>query len=431
MTEATVAPVSAETAEATIDFLRGVLGDRPRDFAVRLWDGTVWEPDDGKETRFTIVLRHPGAARAMFWPPGELTLSEAYLYDDFDVEGDLEAVFPVADELLGQETGLADRVRRMRRLHRLPSDRRPRVGAERAHLRGRRSSPARDRKAIAYHYDLSNEFFALWLDPTMAYSCAVFESPDEELAPAQRRKLDYVCRKLRLQPGDRLLDIGCGWGGLIMHAAGNYGVEALGITLSKEQAELASARIREAGLADRCRVELRHYREVDEPGSFDKVVSVGMYEHVARDALGDYFGHAWRLLKPTGVFLAHGMANGPSTPTRIGPAFLDTYVFPDHELVPVSTMLTAAEAAQFEVHDVESLRDHYVLTSRRWLESLEARHEDVVEATNETVYRIWRLLLAAMAYRFATGHASVYQTLLVKPDRGVKDLPLSRADWYV
>jgi cyclopropane-fatty-acyl-phospholipid synthase len=170
---------------------------------------------------------------------------------------------------------------------------------------------------------------------------------------------------------------------------------------------------------------------VDEPGGFDKLVSVGMYEHVAQAALADYFGHAWKLLKPTGVFLAHGMASAPSPPSRIGPSFLDTYVFPDSELVPVSTMLGAAESAQFEVHDVESLRDHYVITSRRWLESLESHREDILQVANETVYRIWRLLLAAMAYRFAAGHASVYQTLLVKPDGGVKGLPLSRADWYV
>jgi cyclopropane-fatty-acyl-phospholipid synthase len=430
MTETTAPPASSETAEATLAFFRGLLADNPRDFAVRLWDGTIWEPDHGREARFTIVLRHPGAARAMFWPPGELTLSEAYLYDDFDVEGDLEAVFPIADDLLGRAPGLAERLRRMRRLLALPSERRSRVGRERAQLRGRRSSLERDRQAIAYHYDLSNEFFALWLDPTMAYSCAVFESPEEDLATAQRRKLDYLCRKLRLRAGDRLLDIGCGWGGLIMHAAGNYGVEALGVTLSGEQAELASTRIRKAGLADRCRVELRDYREVDEPGSFDKVVSVGMYEHVARDALGDYFGHTWRLLRPRGVFLAHGMSSAPAPPTRAGPSFLETYVFPDHDLVPVSTVLAAAEGAQFEVRDVESLREHYVLTSRRWLESLEAHREEVLRVSNETVYRVWRLLLGAMAYRFASGHANVYQALLAKPDLGVTGLPLSRADWY-
>ena len=419
-----------ESVEPTLRFFDDLLSGVPREFALRLWDGTVVEPDDGREPRFTIVLRHPGAARAMFWPPSELTLSEAYIYDDFDVEGEIEAVFPLADHFHTQQTGVPQRLRRMRRLLALPSERRPRVGRQRSELHGRRSSLERDRQAIAYHYDVSNEFFRLWLDPTMAYSCAVFESGNDDLDSAQRRKLDYVCRKLRLQPGDRLLDIGCGWGGLVLHAAREFGARALGVTLSREQAELGSARIRAAGLADRCRIELRDYREVDERERFDKLASVGMYEHVSRTALGDYFGHAWRLLKPGGVFLAHGIASSAAMPERSGPTFLTTYVFPDHDLVPVSTVLAAAEQTGFEVRDVESLREHYVLTTRRWLQRLEAHHDDARRVTNEAVYRVWRLMLAASAYRFANGHANVYQTLLSKPDHGVSGLPLSRADWY-
>ena len=430
MIETPARPARSETAEATLAFFRELLSDYPRDFAIRLWDGSVWEPDAGRETRFTVALRHPGAARAMFWPPGEVTLSEAYLHDDFDVEGDLEAVFPLSDHFLARESGLSERLRRMRRLLALPSERRSRDGRERAQLRGRRSSLERDRQAIAYHYDLSNEFFALWLDPTMAYSCAVFDSPTEDVDTAQQRKLDYVCRKLRLRPGERLLDIGCGWGGLILHATRHYGVEALGVTLSREQAELASMRIQQAGLADRCQVELRDYREVDQLEGFDKLVSVGMYEHVAREALGDYFRHAWRLLKPGGVFLAHGIAASATAPTRAGPTFLATFVFPDHDLVPVSTVLAAAEREQFEVRDVESLREHYVLTTQRWLERLEAHRDEACRLTNEAVYRVWRLTLAASAHRFARGHVNVYQALLAKPDDGVSGLPLSRADWY-
>jgi cyclopropane-fatty-acyl-phospholipid synthase len=418
-------------AEATLAFLRNLFSDYPRDFAVRLWDGTVWEPDDGRVARFTIVLRHPGAVRAMFLPPGELTISEAFVYDDFDVEGDLEAVFPLGDHLLAREPGLAERLRAMRRLHALPSGRRARVGRQRAQLNGRRSSLERDRRAIAYHYDVSNEFFALWLDSTMTYSCAVFASSTEDLERAQRRKLEYVCRKLRLRPGERILDIGCGWGGLVMHAARHFGVEALGITLSRSQAELASMRIREAGLADRCRVECRDYREVDEPEGFDKLVSVGMYEHVAPNALEGYFGHARGLLKPGGVFLAHGIAGSPTAATRSGPSFLETYVFPDHGVVPVSTMLTAAERARLELRDVESLREHYMLTLRCWLRRLDANRDEAVRLTNEAVYRIWRLMLAGSAYRFAKGRANVYQALLAKPTGdGASHLPLSRADWY-
>jgi cyclopropane-fatty-acyl-phospholipid synthase len=319
----------------------------------------------------------------------------------------------------------------MRRLLALPSERRSRVGRERAHLNGRRSSLGRDRQAIAYHYDISNDFFALWLDSTMAYSCAVFDSPADDIETAQRRKLDYVCRKLRLRPGERLLDIGCGWGSLVIHAVRHYGAEALGVTISQEQAQLATTRIREAGLEDRCRVELRDYREVDEAEGFDKLVSLGMYEHVARDALPGYFGHARRLLKPGGVFLAHGIATSLSDPIRTGPSFLRTYVWPDHDLVPVSTVLTTAEEAQLEIRDVESLREHYMLTTRRWLERLEQRRDEARRLTNEAVYRTWRLMLAASAHRFAKGHANVYQTLLAKPDGGKSGLPLSRADWYV
>jgi cyclopropane-fatty-acyl-phospholipid synthase len=430
MTETVARSVTSEAAEATLAFLGELLAGHPRNFAVRLWEGTVLEPDPGREARFTLVLRHPGALRAMLWPPGELTLSEAYLYDDFDIEGDLEAVFPISDRLLANGPGLGQRLRGARRLRSLPSERRQRVGRERAQLRGQRSSLERDRQAIAYHYDLSNEFFALWLDSTLAYSCAVFESPTDALETAQRRKLDYVCRKLRLRPGERLLDIGCGWGGLVLHAARHFGADALGVTLSQAQAEFASRRIQEAGLADRCRVELRDYRTVDDAESFDKLVSVGMYEHVARAALGDYFSHAWRLLTPGGVFLAHGMASSVTAPAVSGPTFMNTYVFPDHELVPVSAMLTAAEQAQFEIRDLESLREHYVLTTRSWLARLEARREEARRATNEVVYRIWRLALAASAHRFATGRATVYQALLAKPDGGVTGLPLSRADWY-
>jgi cyclopropane-fatty-acyl-phospholipid synthase len=430
MGETAARPASAGAVDATLDFLGELWAGYPRDFAVRLWDGTVLEPVDGAEPRFTLVLRHSGALRAMFWPPGELTLSDAYLYDDFDVEGDLEAVFPLADHLLLEGGGIAERLRRIRRLRALPAERRPRVGRERAHVRGRRSSLERDRQAIAYHYELPAEFYALWLDRTMAYSCAVFESPDEDLDTAQRRKLDYVCRKLRLRPGERLLDVGCGWGGLIIHASGGFGVDALGVTLSHGQAEVASARIREAGLAERCRVERRDYREVDEPEGFDKLVSVGMYEHVAEAALPEYFRDTWRLLKPGGVFLAHGMAIFPGTAPRAGASFMNTYVFPDYELVPVSTMLRAAEEAGFEVRDVESLREHYVLTMRHWLRRLEAGRERAIALTNEPTYRVWRLTLAGCAYGFASGRMNVYQALLAKPDRGVTGLPLSRADWY-
>jgi len=420
----------SEPAEVTLGFLGELFSNYARDFAVRLWDGTVWTPDDGREVRFTVVLRHPGAARAMFWRSDQLALSEAYLFDDFDIEGDLEAVFPLVDHVLERDFGFAERLRSALRLRALPSERRSRTGWEGAQLYGRRSSLERARRAIEHHYDVSNDFFALWLDPTMVCSCAVFESPDEGLDAAQRRKLDYVCRKLRLLPGERLLDIGCGWGGLVMHAARHFGVKTVGVTLSRAQADFASKRIEEAGLSGRCRIELCNYRELDGRENFDKLASVGMYEHVGRDALPEYFSHAWRLLRPGGVFLAHGIAGSATARNRAGPSFLTTHSFPDIDLPPVSTVLAAAEDAQFEVRDVESLREHYVLTARSWLERLEARREEARELTSEAAYRVWRLTLAAFAHRLATGSMNVYQTLLAKPDDGVTRLPLSRADWY-
>jgi cyclopropane-fatty-acyl-phospholipid synthase len=237
--------------KASLAFLENLLGDyRPRDFAVRLWDGTRWDSEPGRPARFTLVLKHPGALRSMFWPPSEISLAEAYIYDDFDIEGGIEDVFGLADHLLTRRRSPAERLLQARRVLSLPAGRgdgRARTGREAARLRGARHSRERDRRAVTYHYDVPGEFYALWLDERMVYSCAYFAAPEEDLDSAQERKLDYICRKLRLRPGERLLDIGCGWGGLIIHAAHRYGVRALGITLSEPQAELANERIRRAG----------------------------------------------------------------------------------------------------------------------------------------------------------------------------------------
>ena len=419
-------------ADVTLAALEELLGEyRPRDFGVRLWDGSRWEPEPGEPERFTLVLRHPGALRRMLLPPSELALAEAYIYGDFDIEGSLEAVFPLADHLLVERPPpVRARARHVRRLLRLPANGRPASGTGAVELSGRKHSLGRDRQAVSYHYDRSNEFFAVFLDPELVYSCAYFASEDQDLDSAQRRKLDYICRKLRLRPGERLLDIGCGWGSLIRHAARRYGVEAVGITLSARQAELAEERIRADGLAGRCRVELRDYRELDEPEGFDKLVSVGMFEHVAEAVLPAYFGQAWRLLRPGGTFLNHGISRPVRQPPRRGPSFLQKYVFPDGELVPVGKAALLAEEAGFEVRDVESLREHYVLTLRHWLRRLDAGREEAVRAADEVSYRVWRLYMSGSVHGFRTGRVNVHQTLLVKPARGRSGLPLTRADWY-
>ncbi len=428
----TASKTSEQALLTTLSLLQDLLGSSSRrDFAVRLWDGTTWRPQPADEPpRFTIVLQHAGALRKMFLPPNELTLGEAYIYNDFDIEGDIEAVFSLADQFLQGGWGKAEQLRYGKRLLSLPNISQPRPGDTAAKLRGARHSKERDRQAVTYHYNRSNDFYALWLDARMVYSCAYFATPDDDLDTAQARKLAYICRKLRLRPGERLLDIGCGWGGLVLYAAQHFGVDAYGITLSEPQAELAQQRIQQAGLAERCRVEVRDYRDVNTPDSFDKIVSVGMFEHVGEALLRTYFQQAWRVLRPGGVFLNHGIARNMAVPPLSKTSFASHYVFPDGELVPISTTLRAAEESGFEVRDVESLREHYMLTLRHWVRRLEEHADEARRLTGDVTYRIWRLYMSGAAHGFRTGTSNIYQTLLAKPAQGESGLPLTRADWY-
>lgn len=420
-----------QATELTLGLLRELINpEMTEHMGVRLWDGTQWPDENPRPT--TIVLKHPGALRSMLFPGTEVGLGEAYLYDDFDVEGDLEAVFALASNLAQDMSGIMQKLRTVHNVSRLPSTRRHRsVQRGPATLKGKRHSLERDRQAVTYHYDVSNDFYALWLDQHMVYSCAYFHSEDEDINTAQERKLDYICRKLRLRPGQRLLDIGCGWGGLVIFAAMHYGVDATGITLSQPQADLANARIAEAGLESRCRVDVRDYREITEPESYDALVSIGMFEHVGASLLPTYFNQALILLKSGGVFLNHGIAINALVRSRKGRTFSDAYVFPDGELTPISISLTAAEEAGFEVRDVESLREHYALTLRKWVSRLEAHHEQALQYVDEPTYRVWRLFMSASAYGFSSNRNNVYQALLVKPDEiGRSNLPLTRTDWY-
>ena len=405
-------------------------GYHPRDFSFRLWDGSVLEAEPGEPSRFTMVLRNPAALRSMFLSPSELALGEAYIYNDIDIEGDLGSAFFLADRLVHLRLGLGERFRLARLLLALPTSGRRSGNRPAERLRGPLHSMGRDRQAVTYHYDMSNAFYSLWLDERMVYSCGYFKDPSDDLDSAQERKLDYICRKLRLQRGERLLDIGCGWGGLVIHAAKRYGVQAHGITLSAPQADLANERIRLAGISDRCRVEVRDYRELHGPERYDKLVSVGMFEHVGRSRLQEYFRGAFRLLRPGGVFLNHGIACNPAFPPVPGSSFSDHYVFPDGELLPLGTTLGVAEASGFEVRDVESLREHYVLTLRHWERRLEARREEACRATDVKTFRLWRLYLAGAAHKFRTGQNNVYQTLLSRNLEGESGLPLTREDWY-
>lgn len=419
----------------TLKLLQDALADyQPRNFAVKLWDGTIWQQEAGHPRHFTIVLNHPAALRKMFFPPTERRLGEAYMFGDFDIEGDLLEAMNLA-KYIWETWHWTDTLRFAPRLLRLPAENGSQGGHE-AQLSGIRHSIQRDKQAIQYHYDVSNEFYQLWLDERMVYSCAYFASPDDDIHTAQQRKLDYICRKLRLQEGERLLDIGCGWGALVIHAAKHYGVQATGVTLSEKQIEYARQRIAEEGLQDRCRVELLDYREVDESQPFDKIVSVGMVEHVGRDKLPVYFEKAFRLLRPGGVFLNHGI----TVPNRHfadftggNESFVQQYIFPDGDVQPISYVLTAAANAHFEIRDVENLREHYALTLKNWFTRYEANKSTILQMMGNVGYRQWRIYLAAARWLFEYGLHGIHQALLYKLDADdVRNtqLPLTREDWY-
>jgi cyclopropane-fatty-acyl-phospholipid synthase len=419
-----------------------------RAFDVRYWDGTVEAAGNGTAP-FTLVLKTPSALRQMLLPPSELAIAEAYLIGVVDVEGELSAAVTLGEIIKARLSSPRALVSLTRDLLALPSPHRNGAGD----LRGRRASarvtplggkhePVRDRAAISYHYDVGNDFYALWLDQRMVYSCAYFHRDDDTLDVAQEAKLDLVCRKLRLQPGERFLDIGCGWGALVMHAAAHYGVRAVGITLSSRQAELATQRIEEAGLSDSVRIELRDYRDVAAAGPFDKVASVGMVEHVGVDHLPEYFASAFAALVPGGLFLNHGIVNvhserpmrwRDSVTRRLwrADAFIDQYVFPDGKLGPFHEVIHAAEAAGFETRDVESLREHYARTLGEWTARLERNRDRAIAIVGETSFRVWRLYMTASARGFATGALNVLQTLLSKPCGGHTNLPPTREDLFV
>lgn len=388
----------------------------PRDFAVELWDGTRWNPDANQFHRFTWKINKSDALKAVFGSSNrQLALGEGFIRGDFDIIGDIEAVFPLADHLIEKKWTVAEKLFFASYLTDGPFLLGQQRGPIEPSLRHPHSKK-RDRKAIRYHYDVSNEFYELWLDENMQYSSAVFNDFSEDVDSAQRRKLDLVCSRLRLRPGERLIDIGCGWGGLIVHAAREYGVRAVGITISEAQASYAERRIRDAGLADRCEVQRLDYRDLERLGSCDKLVSIGMVEHVGESNLKDYFIHAIQALRPGGLFLNSGIGMEATCPKSDQPTFTDVYVFPDGELETIATMLKTAEEAGFEVRNVENLRKHYERTTRQWLHRLEAAAEKARELVGEERYRVWRLYLAGSAYYFHKGWLGLYHTLLAKRD---------------
>jgi cyclopropane-fatty-acyl-phospholipid synthase len=393
----------------------------------------------------TLIVRSPDAVRRILTAPGELGLGRAYVAGDLDVEGDIYAAL----------TALRDRLPRVERdpsrwlaLGRL-------VGAdalrplpppkEEARLTGVRHSKARDAQAIAHHYDVSNRFYELVLGPSMTYSCGLWRSPDVTLEEAQAAKHELVASKLDLREGGRLLDVGCGWGAMAMHAARRHGVEVVGVTLSRRQAEWASKAVAEAGLAERVEIRVQDYRDVRD-GPFDAISSIGMFEHVGLRNLGLYFDTLRHLLRPGGRLLNHGISRPsrrwssrsrvrlgprgrvPVTPPRLRrKSFVDRYVFPDGELHEVGAVVSTMQASGLEVRHLEGLREHYALTLRAWVGNLEGGWDEAVAEVGPGRARIWHLYMAASALNFEAGRTQVHQVLAVRPDRGRSGLPLRPA----
>lgn len=369
----------------------------------------------GKPARIRLIIRDQ-ATLARLANPTLASLAEAYIEGRIDVQGDLLEAVSLAERLANAAgSSAAHRVAGMLLRH----------------------SAHQDRAAIGYHYDVGNEFYRLWLDQRMVYSCGYFKTGAESIDEAQRAKLDHICRKLRLAAGDRFLDVGCGWGGLILHAARYYGVRAVGITLSQNQLELARARIVEEGLADKVEVFLLDYRELQErfgADAFDKVASVGMFEHVGLKNLRDYFSAVTSVLRDRGLFLNHGITSSDVDSRAVGSGvgdFIDKYVFPHGELPHLHVATREMSRAGFEIVDVESLRPHYAKTLEHWSQRLDARLDEAARLVSDKTLRIWRAYLAGCSYGFAQGWMSIYQLLGSRQVRaGSSDVPLTRDHIY-
>jgi cyclopropane-fatty-acyl-phospholipid synthase len=409
-----------------------VLGTDVLPWRLRAWDGSEAGPADAP----VVAFRSPTAVRRLVWAPGELGLVRAYVAGDLDLEGDvydtLGALAPVtrgassdafARPSPRQWAGLARTAAALGGVGRPPAPppeefRRPR--------RGRLHSLRRDSAAVSHHYDVGNDFYALVLGPTLVYSCAVWDSPATGLDAAQEAKLDLVCRKLALRPGTRLLDVGCGWGSLALHAAQRYGADVVGVTISTAQAALARERVAAAGLADRVEIRVQDYRDVPD-GPFDAISSIGMAEHVGAAGMPAYVAALRDLLRPGGRLLNHAIAQNAGDPRSRRGTFINRFVFPDGELLRLGDTVAALEAGGLEVLDVEALRRNYALTLRAWLERLEKHWDAAVAASDEGRARVWRLYMAVSALAFETGRLGVNQVLARRP--GGEDPPLRLRAW--
>ncbi|WP_189762851.1 SAM-dependent methyltransferase [Streptomyces xanthochromogenes] len=426
---APVKPLAPRLAEV----VEGYLGGMP--VRLRAWDGS----EAGPAVAPTVVLRSPRALRRLLWQPGELGLAQAYIAGDLDIEGDLTTgLSAVWRAVRDRGPGPHRKVPHRRLAAALTAlrcgaigPRPPAPGARQARLRGRPHTTDRDRAAISHHYDLSNDWYALLLDESMAYSCAYWTRPDDPhygLAEAQHDKLELICRKLALAPGTRLLDVGCGWGSLSLHAAQHFGARVTAVTLSREQRDFVAARVRERGLDDLVKVHLRHYRDIT-GADYDAVCAIEMGEHVGAAQYPAFAGRLHALLRPGGRLLVQQMSRTGTAPG--GGAFIESYIAPDMHMRPLGDTVSLLENAGLDVWAVESLREHYVRTIAAWYATLEGRWADFVALAGVETARVWRLYLAGGGLAFAERRMGVDQILAVRPGTDdVASMPATLHDWY-
>jgi cyclopropane-fatty-acyl-phospholipid synthase len=418
-----------------------------RNYDLRLWDGTVQRGEAKPAADFSLFFRRRGALRRMLLPPSELTIVESLISGDVEIEGNMETAMYLSDTIGRNVQSGGGFARLLPRVMALPKDDEAPPLDETRYSRGLRLLTPRARKSteseIQFHYDVGNDFYALWLDPRMIYTCAYYRKETDDLETAQVNKLDHICRKLRLQPGERFLDIGCGWGGMVIHAVENYGVRATGVTLSAAQAEWAQRKIAEKGIGDRCKVEAMDFRDLPANARFDKISSIGVTEHIPEDDQPTHFAQVFAALEPGGLFLNHCETSTRtarrtnSIGERFGrwlwkrDQFIDKYVFPDAKLVPLASIIRAAERVGFETRDVESLREHYAMTLRDWVKGLERHKAEASKLVGDRTYRVWRLYMSAAAFGFHTAGLNLIQTLLAKPrPDGNSSMPLTREYMY-
>ncbi|WP_028209522.1 SAM-dependent methyltransferase [Paraburkholderia mimosarum] len=375
-----------------------------------LWSGQQYDFGHFAAPQVTLKV-NSAAALPLLLEPSLDNLGEAYVKGKIDIEGKLADIINISYSLARSTVTSASKLARVRRYF--------------------THSKSTDKRAIQYHYDVSNEFYKLWLDENMVYSCAYFENGDEDLATAQLKKIDHILTKIQLEEGQTLLDIGCGWGALVLRAAQKFGARCVGVTLSQNQFDLATARVKAAGLDDRIEIRLQDYRDIH--GQFDRITSVGMFEHVGRKNLPGYFRKVHDLLADDGVAMNHGItsSDADSGETALGGGeFIDRYVFPDGELPHIGLALEAAQRGGLEAVDVESLRRHYAHTLDIWAENFEARAEEARKLVDDEKFRIWRVYLAGCAYAFEHDDVSIFQIVCRKAGRSAKTLPWSRRYMY-